>query len=132
MSESKIKRLLAWEPIKFLNGGVLLKIFSFTLNYILADLLSLNKEMMYIFVLLCDFLVGFLVNRFFVFNNQSTKSHKETFSKFLIAGLGFRAINWLIYVYILKSFELYILMAQAIATTIVLFMKYFVYKKIFN
>ncbi len=130
---SKIKSILFSQPVKFLKGGAVLKVFSFGLNYILADYLGLNKEFAYVFVLIADFLLGFLINRYFIFK-KTEKSEKDlkVFRNFIIAGLGFRGLNWVIYICILKYFELYILVAQLIATLIVLVLKYSVYKKIFK
>lgn len=127
-----VKKLLKLEPVKFLNGGVAMKVVAFGLNYLLADYLGYNPEKIYILVLLVDFIMGYFINRFYVFEADKNKSHKQTFTLFVIAGLSFRGLNWLIYVSILKSLEMYILIAQLIATLIVLALKFFVYKKIFK
>ena len=127
-----LNKILKSQPVKFLNGGVLLKVFSFSLNFILADWLEFNKELTYAFVLICDLLLGFVINRYLVFNQTKERKNTEAFSMFFVAGLIFRLINWSLYVFILKKFELYILIAQAISTLIVLMMKYFVYKRIFS
>ena len=130
---SKFKSILLSQPVKFLKGGVALKVVSFGLNYILADYLGLNKELTYIFVLIADFLLGFAINRYFIFKKtEDSQTNSQVFKKFVIAGLGFRGLNWLIYIGMLKFFELYILIAQLIATIIVLLLKYSVYKKIFK
>lgn len=127
-----MKKILASKPVKFLNGGVILKVFSFSLNYLLADLMQLHVEMTYAFVLICDFLLGFVINRYFVFNDSKNRSNKQTFALFAVAGLGFRFINWVLYSLIVNYLGIYILTAQLIATLIVLCMKYFVYKVIFK
>ncbi len=130
---SKIKSILFSQPARFIKGGAALKVVSFGLNYILADYLSLNKELTYIFVLIADFLLGFAINRYFIFKKtEDSQKDSQVFKKFVIAGLSFRGLNWLIYIGILKFFELYILIAQLIATIIVLVLKYSVYKKIFK
>lgn len=129
---AKLKKIIFSEPIKFLKGGVLLKVFSFGLNYILADFLNLNIEITYFFVLVCDFLLGFLINRYFVFTKKQEDSNKKVFGKFIIAGVSFRVLNWLIYVLIIDLYEIYILYAQLFATVFVLFLKFSVYKKIFK
>lgn len=127
-----MRKILSSEPIKFFNGGVILKIFSFGLNFILADLLALDLELTYIFVLFCDLILGFFINRYFVFNKTKTRKNSQTLTMFFIAGLGFRAMNYFIYIAILNYFKLYLLIAQLIATLIVLVLKFFVYRKIFN
>lgn len=127
-----INKILISQPVKFLNGGVILKIFSFSLNYLLADVFAYHKEISYAFVLLFDLLLGFIINRYFVFSQTQERKNSEAFSMFIIAGLGFRLLNWAIYAIILHFYELYILIAQTIATAIVLILKYFVYKRIFN
>ncbi len=127
-----MRKILSSEPMKFLNGGVILKIFSFGLNFILADLLALDLEFTYIFVLFCDLILGFVINRYFVFNKTKTRKNSQTLTMFFIAGLSFRAMNYFIYIAILNYFKLYLLIAQLIATLIVLVLKFFVYRKIFN
>jgi putative flippase GtrA len=128
----KLKRILFSKPVKFLKGGVLLKCFSFLLNYILVDLLNFPVNTTYIFVLVSDFFVGFLINRYFVFNDTKKKDSSHVFMKFLIAGIGFRALNWLLYVAIIDKTGMYILYSQFIATVLVLVLKFSVYKKIFK
>jgi putative flippase GtrA len=131
-SKNFTARLLKSKPIKFLKGGVLLKIISFSLNYLLADLLNFNIEFSYFVVLFCDLILGFFINKNLVFDSTTQSREKKVFLKFIIAGVSFRFINWLIYVLILKSLEIYILLAQLIATLIVLLFKYKMYKKIFE
>lgn len=127
-----VKDLINLQPIKFLNGGVVMKAVAFALNYLLADYFQLDPSRVYIFVLLVDFLFGYFINRFYVFEVTKDQSHKKTFFNFVIAGLSFRGLNWLIYVGILKFIDVYILIAQLIATVFVLVLKYFVYKKVFS
>ena len=127
-----VKKLLKLEPVKFLNGGVAMKAVAFGINYLLADFFGYDPSLVYILVLIIDFFMGYFINRFYVFKSDSEKSHKQVFSKFVIAGVGFRVLNWLIYVGLIKKLEIYILIAQAFATVVVLAMKFFVYKKIFK
>lgn len=127
-----MQKLLKLEPVKFLNGGIVMKIVAFGLNYFLADYLAYDPSLVYVLVLVVDFFIGYFINRFYVFKSDTDKSHKQIFTQFMIAGLGFRALNWLIYVGIIKNIDVYILVAQAIATMIVVAMKFFVYKKIFK
>lgn len=108
-----------------------MKAVSFGVNYLFADFFELNVGFVYAAAMLVDFAMGYFINRFYVFNTDSAKSHKQVMSKFIAAGLSFRALNWLIYMGILKQFEVYILLAQLVATIIVLVMKYFVYRLIF-
>lgn len=131
MTSSRLKKFIFSEPIKFLKGGVGMKAVSFLLNYLLADLLQLNVELTYVFVLVVDLIMGYFVNRYFVFKTED-KGHKEVIKNFLIAGVTFRALNWGIYVLILRQIEMYILIAQFIATAVVLVLKFFVYKRIFR
>ncbi len=128
----KLKKILFSKPVKFLKGGVLLKCFSFLLNYILADLFNLPVNATYSFVLICDFFVGFLINRHFVFSDTKENKSSHVFFKFVIAGVGFRVLNWIAYVQIIDKTDMYILYAQLIATIIILVLKFSAYKKIFK
>jgi putative flippase GtrA len=129
---NKLKTFISSKPIKFLKGGVLLKAFSFLLNYILADLLAISISIAYTIVLVGDFFVGFLINRHFVFSDTKENKSSQVFFKFIIAGLGFRLLNWLLYVQIINKTGMYILYSQLIATMIVLVLKFSIYKKIFK
>lgn len=108
-----------------------MKAVSFALNYIFADLLALNIGFVYAATLLIDFAMGYFINRYYVFETGDKKSHSQVLTRFVIAGLTFRGINWGIYMLLVKHLGLYILIAQAIATGLVLIMKYFVYRIIF-
>lgn len=130
--KDKLNTILKSGPIKFLQGGIALKIVSFGLNYVMADVLGLHKEATYFFILVIDLLFGYLINRYFVFSETQKESNQKVFKQFLIAGLSFRALNWGIYVLIIQKLDFYILTAQFIATAIVLVLKYFIYKKIFK
>ena len=127
----KLKAVLLSQPVKFLKGGVVLKIFSFALNYILVDFVDIKHGFAYFIVLAFDLLLGYIINKYFVFSG-SDKGHRDTFTKFMIAGVGFRGLNWLIYAILVRSFEKYYLAVQLFATVVVLVLKYFVYKKIFK
>ena len=126
-----LKSLLRSKPAKFLKGGIALKVFSFGLNYILVSLVSIQINIAYFVVLLADFLVGYFINRFFVFS-ETSDSHKKTFSKFLVAGLSFRALNYFLYSWLITKGENMYLAMQFITTIIILVMKLYVYKKIFK
>lgn len=126
-----VKKIFQLQSVKFLNGGIAMKAVAFGLNYLLADLLGYDPAITYVAVLLVDFLLGYFVNRIYVFETDENKSHKKTFALFLTAGLTFRGINWLLYYGMITYLGLYILTAQLIATLAVLVVKYFVYKKIF-
>lgn len=127
----KLKAVLLSQPVKFLKGGVVLKVFSFALNFLLVDIYKVELGLAYFTVLVFDLVLGYLINKYFVFL-QSTKGHNETFKKFILAGIGFRGLNWLIYAILVKFYEKYYLAVQLLATVSVLVMKYFVYKKIFK
>lgn len=127
----KLKAVLLSQPVKFLKGGVVLKVFSFALNFLLVDIYKVELGLAYFTVLVFDLVLGYLINKYFVFS-QSTKGHNETFKKFILAGIGFRGLNWLIYAILVKFYEKYYLAVQLLATVSVLVMKYFVYKKIFK
>jgi len=107
-----------------------MKSISFLLNYILADIFQFNPVNSYVSILLIDFILGYFINRYFVFETDPNKKHSKIILQFVVAGGTFRVLNWLIYIALID--HMYILTAQLIATVSVLILKYFVYKIIFT
>ena len=131
ISKEKLVSFSKSGPLKFLLGGVVLKGFSFGANFILVDFLNIQYDFSYFLALVLDLLVGYLINRYFVFSESNQGFKGKVLFKFFTAGILFRGLNWCLYVFLLKQIELYYLLVQAIATGIVLVFKYVVYKRIF-
>ena len=127
MLNSLSKKALENKIMRFLLGGIGMKAISFGLNYVLVVLLTLPPSPSYIFILCLDFILGYIVNRHFVFQANKSLSYKKTLIQFLITGASFRLMNWLIYMAFLTYMDMYLLLAQLIATAIVLVFKYFIY-----
>ncbi len=110
-----------------------MQIVAFSLNFLLSGLLGLPHRIIYALVMINDFILGYIINRYFVFKkNNPTKSGRRLFIQFVIAGASFRVINWGLYVGIIEKTGAYILLAQLVATGIVLVFKYLIYNKIFR
>lgn len=113
-------------------GGVFMKSLSFVFNFIFADFLKFDPSTVYGLVLVFDFLLGYFVNRYYVFNQSRTKSGQRVLIQFILAGVAFRGLDWAIYVNLLSHFKVYILLAQLISTGVVLGSKFFIYRVIFR
>lgn len=117
---------------KFIYSGVFMRGLAFFLNYIFADLYDHSHRIVYLFIMILDFFIGYAISRFYVFNQTFNKSHTDALKQFLIAGISFRVADWLFYVLLVEKMELYILLAQAASMITIMVTKYFVHKKIFN
>lgn len=120
-----------FQIIRYLNGGVLMKAIAFFINFILNEYFKLNKYIAYIFVLIIDFIIGYFINRKYVFRSQSNDLKKQ-FTLFIIAGGLYRLLDWSIYTLLNYYTEIHYIIAQIISTGIVLIFKYLSYKRIFK
>jgi hypothetical protein len=84
-------------------GGVFMKALSFPLNYLFAGVFKFNPSVVYGLVLVFDLLLGYFVNRHFVFKQTQTKQGKTAIVQFLLAGIGFRVLDWIIYLGLLST-----------------------------
>lgn len=117
---------------KFLYSGAVMRGISIVLNYFFAEFLALNIRLVYFFVLTLDFFIGYLFNRFFVFNQSFERSHKSTLVAFLIGGISFRALDWIIYVLLVEKAGFYLVAAQVTSILCIMGLKFLVYRKIFR
>lgn len=116
---------------RFLFTGLIIRAIDFALNFLLAEVFELAIRPVYFLVMVVDFSLGYLNSRYVVFKTKN-KSHKDTLTKFLIAGIGFRLLDWLIYVYIVERFNLYISIAQLVSMVFIVIIKFIVLKRIFK
>jgi putative flippase GtrA len=128
----RVDYFLKLQPVKFLQGGVFMKAFAFFLNYILVSFIHLEVKTAYGIVLVCDFFLGFFVNRFFVFKKDELSSHKRTLLLFIVTGLIFRVCDGLVYLFLVEKLSFHIVLAQFSSVVFVLSTKYFIYKKVFK
>ena len=118
---------------RFLMGGVTLSGISFINNYIFVHLLHWPVRPAYLLTLIIDFSIGFLINRFFVFKkSEYQKTNKNMFTEFVVWGLSFRALNWLIYILIVENLGWHTTIAQGSTIAFLLIFKFFVFNRIFK
>jgi putative flippase GtrA len=127
-----IKKFLNHDIMRFLMGGVFMKSLSFLFNYVFAGVFKFDTSTVYGLVLVFDLLLGYFVNRHFVFNQTQTKRGKTAMVQFLLAGIGFRLMDWGIYLGLLEYFKIHLLLAQSLSTGFILSLKFIIYRVIFN
>lgn len=115
---------------RFLYTGVFMRGLAIIINFIFADYLSYNHRVVYLFILINDFFIGYTLNRYFVY--KAKNSHKEVMLKFLLTGLVFRALDWVLYIVLVEKFELYLIFSQLISIITIMGMKYFTFKWVFK
>lgn len=128
----KVDWFLKLQPVKFLQGGVVMKAIAFALNYLLVTVCSLEVKVAYAIVLVSDFALGFFVNRYFVFKKDHSQSHHRALILFIITGLFFRLCDGATYLFLVEKLHFNIILAQFLSVVIVLGAKYFIYKKVFK
>jgi putative flippase GtrA len=109
-----------------------MKSLSFLLNYTFAGIFKFETSTVYGLVLGFDLLLGYFVNRHFVFKQTQTKQGKTAMLQFLLAGIGFRLLDWGLYLGLLEHFKLHLLMAQIVSTGLILTIKFVIYRIIFK
>lgn len=127
-----IKKFLNQDIVRFLMGGVFMKALSFPLNYLFAGMFKFNPSVVYGLVLVFDLLLGYFVNRHYVFSQTQTKRGKTAMAQFLFAGIGFRLLDWGVYLGLLENFKLHLVAAQCISTGLILSIKFIIYRVIFK
>lgn len=133
MQTKSIKKLVLNPTfLKFIYSGVFMRALAIILNYTFAVYLELNIRIVYFVVLIIDFTIGFLLNRFLVFTQSFNRSNRSTFFAFIIAGIIFRTIDWGIYVFLVEKLLLHITLAQICSILLIMLLKFTVYNKIFK
>jgi putative flippase GtrA len=116
--------------LKFLLSGGVLAVLAFGLNAFFVEVVGLGKPLAYAFVMGFQMAAGFLLARFLVFEDRGAR-HGPTLLKYLGAVLGFRFVEWLLYVAQVRVWEIPYLLAQFNCWVMVA-LKFLVYRAIFE
>lgn len=125
--------------IRFLLSGVFMRIATFVVNWILIEDLLMDKKESYVIVLILDFVLGFFINKYYVY--RSKFEDKLLFIKFLITGATLRILSYYIYsitLFLFKNIELMgfvitdYFIAQTASVLLIIVFKFFIYEYIFE
>lgn len=126
--------------LRFILSGVFMRVISFTTTYLFIKKMSLTEKDAYLFALVIDFVIGFFINKYYVYQTE-LKNH-FLFLKFVFVGVVLRAMNYYVYVLALiivpdiNFYGLFILKdyfsAQVISVGLVMIFKFFAYEFVFE
>lgn len=107
MSFTRTKRYLT-----FIAVGLPAFLLAVPLNYVLVDLASWPKPLAYALVLVVQVSMNYVMCRLFVFEKTSTERVLVQYLKFMGGILGFRILDWGVFVLAVNCFGLYYLAVQ--------------------
>ena len=117
--------------IKFtLFGGVVFT-WGILLNLLTVDVLHVEKEIAYLFVVSSQVLICFFLNRYVIFENGE-RNFFQTFAGYLAALAVFRMTDWTLYVMQINWLGLPYLLAQTLSNVLIFFAKFPIYRIIFE
>lgn len=123
--------LLTHKFVKFSFWGGLVFAAAVALNVILVEAFAIEKSIAYVFVILSQIIINFILNRYVIFEIGERKSW-EVFIRYVIAVGIFRGIDWTMYLIQIKWIFVPYIIAQVINTILIFFGKYFFYKVLFE
>jgi len=126
-----IPNLLRSKPSRFLYSGVVLTLYAFGLNLLLIERFHLYKPLAYALVILTQLLLGFVLNRFHVFNVGNASTRPLLF-RYAVASFLFRFTDWASFTIQVQYFSIFYIYAQLFNLGTIPIVKYFLYKKIFE
>lgn len=127
-SQFKVPRVIYF-GISGLPGFVI----AIGLNYTLVDLLNLNVYGSYIVVLIVVSLMNYFIIDKYIFPDQNKKnSTLKKFTGFAAVIVTSRVLEWMMYSLIVYHTNIYYIFIQIFVSTLFVFIKYFILKKIFK
>lgn len=97
--------------IKFLAIGLPAFGLALPLNYVLVEWAGWSEPLAYALVLCCQVSLNFVMCRLFVFESRPEDSLWSQFAKFFAGICGFRILDWVLYVLLVKV-GVYFMIAQ--------------------
>ena len=108
-------------------------IIAIALNYTLVDVFNLNIYGSYVIVLLfVSFMNYFIVDKFVFTNSNKEHGSFKRFSGFISVIFTSRFFEWILYSILIYLTNIYYIIVQIFVSTMFVFFKYFVLKKIFK
>lgn len=124
-----------WGPesvfLRFFVFGLVVVGWGFGFNIFLIELLHLYRPAAYALVIASQMLIGFLLNRYCVFDGSGAPFISQ-FLKYLSALALFRGVDWGLYSVQVELFSIPYLLAQTANTVFIFLSKFFLYKRIFQ
>ena len=103
----------------------------FFLNIFIVEKFVLDKSLAYVFVIITQILLGYVFNKFLVFESVDKNSSK-LFFKYLAMLIIFRGADLVIYSIMVKVLSIPYLIAQFVNGIFIIGVKFFSYKSIFE
>ncbi len=126
-----IAPLLRSKPFRFLAVGGLMTLSGLALNGLLIEIFHLSHPVSYGIVMLFLIVLGFVLNRLFVFENQGAPL-PTVFLQYLSAIILFRLADWGLYNVQVHWLSVSYPLAQIINNAVIVLFKYFLYQGIFE
>lgn len=113
---------------RFLISGVLIRLSTFILNFVLVKFFLFDIKIVYFFIQLLELIIGYTLNRKYVFTNNTDNKVVH----YLVASVVIRSCDWAIYVLLVEMLHLHISLSQAVAMITMLVFKFTLFKQIFD
>lgn len=122
------------KAFRFGLSGAFMITWAFTLNILLNEATTLHPAVAYIFVVLSQLGIGFILNRLYVFrnNNAGNAPAKKQLLQYLTLNTGLKALDWSVYSALVAIPGLHYLVAQSISTGLISVTKFFLFDRIFS
>ncbi len=104
--------MAAGKYIKFLAVGLPAFLLAVPLNYLLVEFAGFDKRLAYALVLCFQVSLNFVMCKLFVFENKVRRSLAAQFAGFFGGIIGFRVLDWLLYVFLVEVVGVYYLLVQ--------------------
>lgn len=118
--------------IKFCLGGLLVLGVCVLVNIFLVEYIDLKKRYAYICVIITQILLGYILNRYFIFKIKNSEYNQyKVFFKYLFILLGIRIIDWITYTIFVDIIKIDYITMQIFNMGFFFLLKFFMYNIIF-
>ena len=122
---------LEYRFLRFSAFGLVVVAWSFGLNILLNEWFHLYPPAAYAIVVASQFVIGFLLNRYCVFDGRRAPFLAQ-FLKYVSALALLRGLDWAFYTVEVEFLAIPYLCAQAANTVLIFLAKFFIYKRVFK
>jgi putative flippase GtrA len=118
--------------LRFGVAGVAMIVWAFALNILLNEKTTLQPTVSYVFVVVSQLIIGFVLNRLWVFRTKKPGSAKSQLTQYVFVNSGLKVADWSAYSAMVTLLGLHYLIAQLISTGFISIVKFFIFDRIFS
>ncbi len=121
-----------WTFLKFLAAGGPAFLLAVPGNYLLVDRFHLQKPLAYLAVLLVQVNCNFFMCQIIVFRKEMCRFSFNNYGRFIFGIMGFRLLDWCLYVFLVNKAGLQYLLVQVLNLAIFSLAKFVFAERLFD